>query len=155
MSGDWVGAEASRSLTKLQQSTKVCGDVRPKLVKASKLRVVSSNQELNHIKLTISIIESSAKNISEDICSNTKSEVNKTLITHIFGKLERLINSIENLLIPENMEIEVERKNSLIKHLQYLKSCTEVQTNLMKTKCQKCKWLSCQCEYTNDDPLNF
>ena len=82
--------------------------------------------------------------------------MSENCMKHNSGKLERLINSIKNLFIPDNMVTEVKKKNLLVKYLQYLKNCLEVQAiNKSNNKCKKCNWSLCQCGNVNEDPLNF
>ena len=72
--------------------------------------IIKTSEESNHIKSTLSVIETSTREIS-----NVIERIDK--INSL--KLERFINAVTLLNVPDHMTVEVMRKSSLLKFLSF------------------------------------
>ena len=108
--------------------------------------IIKTSEESNHIKSTLSVIEASTMEILN---------VNERLDKSTSLKLERFINAVSFLNVPDHMTVEVRRKTSLLKYLKFLISCQENNKNSEKKMCMKCKWVACHCDTSSEDSLMF
>ena len=108
--------------------------------------IIKTSEESNHIKSTLSVIEGSTKDILN---------VNERLDKSTSLKLERFINALTFLNVPNHMTVEVRRKTSLLNYLKFLISCQENNKNSEKKMCMKCKWVACHCKTSSEETLMF